>query len=226
MSPIIKRTVLTLLILAVAGLSLLFNKTTKPGIEAPVSIPQQPIIADAELSLEESVAVLNVPESTLTRLCMVEVRYFGFDSVIHVGQLIVAKELKEEVVWLFDSICNLKFPIEKIVPMINYNWSDSLSIADNNTSCFNYRTIKGSSRLSHHAYGNAIDINPKRNPYINYRTNVREPLNATYDAKLPGTILPGTRIVKLFRDKGWKWGGNWKYCKDYQHFYKNTPTPD
>ena len=37
---------------------------------------------------------------------------------------------------------------------------------DNNTSCFNYRVVDGTSSLSKHAIGCAIDINPFYNPYV------------------------------------------------------------
>ena len=35
-----------------------------------------------------------------------------------------------------------------------------------------------------------------------------------------GTILKDSLVVNVFKDEGWKWGGNWKRTKDYQHFYK------
>jgi hypothetical protein len=28
-------------------------------------------------------------------------------------------------------------------------------------------------------------------------------------------------VVKAFAKRGWKWGGNWKSLKDYQHFSKS-----
>jgi hypothetical protein len=37
-------------------------------------------------------------------------------------------------------------------------------MADNNSSCFNYRKIANSEIISMHSYGLAIDINPVQNP--------------------------------------------------------------
>ena len=39
-------------------------------------------------------------------------------------------------------------------------------MADNNSSCFNYRKIANSKIISMHSYGLAIDINPVQTPYI------------------------------------------------------------
>lgn len=170
--------------------------------------------------LEEALAGIEVPDSIRDRLCLVQVGYFGFDSQVHSGYLITDIELGEEVDSIFERLLRIKFPIEKLVPLTEYNWSDSLSMAANNTSCFNYRNVKGSSRLSDHALGRAIDINPGLNPYIIYRSDSPLPVGATYTPDLPGTISAHSDVVKIFAEFGWKWGGHWKYTKDYQHFYR------
>ena len=48
----------------------------------------------------------------------------------------------------------------------DYGANDEKSMAANNTSAFNYRVISGTTKLSNHSYGMAIDINPRINPYI------------------------------------------------------------
>ncbi len=65
------------------------------------------------------------------------------------------------------------------------------------------RTAKNSNKLSWHAYGLAIDINPDENPYQS-------------DLK---TDMPPA-FVKLFTDEGFGWGGAWKSKKDAMHFSK------
>ena len=35
-----------------------------------------------------------------------------------------------------------------------------------NTSCFNYRVVAGTNRVSKHGLGTAVDINPRENPYL------------------------------------------------------------
>ena len=47
-----------------------------------------------------------------------------------------------------------------------YDADDDRSMADNNTSCFNYRFVPHTTRVSKHGRGLAIDLNPRYNPYI------------------------------------------------------------
>lgn len=161
----------------------------------------------------------DIPDEIKDNITSIRVSYLGFDSCIHIGNLDISIELAAEAGKIFDELLDLGFPIEKIRTMDNYGWSDSLSMADNNTSCFNYRKVKGQVYLSQHAYGKAIDINPVQNPYLKRRGT--EPLNVVYDTSAKGTITAVSDVVKSFKKYGWSWGGNWKYSKDYQHFYKN-----
>ena len=64
---------------------------------------------------------------------------------------------------------------------------------------FNYRNIRGSDRLSQHAFGTAIDINAGSNPLGSTRTDI--PNAAALAAKY-----------------GLEWGGSWKGRKDPMHF--------
>jgi hypothetical protein len=34
-------------------------------------------------------------------------------------------------------------------------------------------------------------------------------------------LLKDSKAVKIFKELGWRWGGDWRYIKDYQHFDKN-----
>jgi hypothetical protein len=111
-----------------------------------------------------------------------------------------------------------KFPVNKVVPVSVYNWSDSLSMSDNNTSAFNYRKVKGTHKYSSHSTGKAIDLNPQLNPQE--KGGKINPAGTTYNPDRPGTLTRNSHIVKFFIQKGWKWGGNWKSSKDYQHFEK------
>ena len=111
--------------------------------------------------------------------------------------------------------------------MDEYQADDEKSMADNNTSSFNFRTVAGTNRLSKHALGLAIDINPRINPYINSK-GVLTPGNVKiyivrYVKKCKGKyarymIQKNSQITKIFKKYGFSWGGDWKYSKDYQHF--------
>ena len=176
------------------------------------------IIIDCNYTLEEAVAGLEFPKDILDDLVLVDVKYYSFDNKIHKGQIIVHSELKRDIIEIFDELLKVHFPIEKVIPIVKYNWSDELSMQDNNSSGFNYRFVAGTNRLSNHSNGCAVDINPKQNPQIIEGT--ASPSGSVYDIKIKGTIDKNSIVVKLFKMKGWNWGGDWKTRTDYQHFEK------
>ncbi len=182
------------------------------------STPVQKIMIYADYTIDEALRGSNIPSSVINTLELVTVNYYGFDRKLHQGQIIVNKEIANDIVEIFKVIEETKFPVEKVVPIVEYNWSDEKSMNDNNTSSFNYRFISGSRILSMHANGLAIDINPKQNPYVKNGTSI--PAGSEYKLKNMGTIEPDSQIVKAFKEKGWTWGGDWKSLKDYQHFQK------
>ena len=106
--------------------------------------------------------------------------------------------------------------------MSYYHGSDELSMEDNNSSAFNFREVTDGGKLSNHAYGLAIDLNPKVNPYI--KNNVVLPANGqayvNRDQCVLGIIKKNDAVYQLFTSYGWTWGGDWSSLKDYQHFEK------
>ena len=185
---------------------------------AAVVYNQEKIVIDSDYTLEEALEGSSVPYNIKENLRLVEVSYYSFDNRLHRGQLIVHKELVSDIIEIFQLIKKEKFPVAKVIPIVKYHWSDEKSMRDNNTSAFNYRFIKGKDKLSNHATGRAIDINPFLNPQIT--DGVAYPEGASYNPKTRGSISVNHFLVKEFKKKGWKWGGNWKETKDYQHFEK------
>lgn len=164
-----------------------------------------------------------VPKSDLR---YVRVLYYGFDKKTHIGELVVNKKIAEDICNIFYKLYCKKYPIEKMVLVDEYNAVDEDSMADNNTSSFNYRPVSGTTRLSKHSYGMAVDINPLYNPYIHTINGKRvcEPVmgrkyqnrSKSFAYKIDKKDL----CYKLFTKHGFTWGGNWKSAKDYQHFEK------
>ena len=183
----------------------------------PEKVPD--LIIDAGFTFEEAVSVLEIPEEILEDLVLINVLYLGFDSLIHQGQLLIASGLASEAAEIFEELLAIRFPIERVIPISAYGWCDSLSMAHNNTSCFNYRNIRGSGLISYHSLGRAIDINPMQNPHFTKRYGILPP-SATYHVNAKGTFMQGSEAVRIFRQHGWRWGGRWREYKDYQHFYK------
>ena len=136
--------------------------------------------------------------------------------------LIVHEDLAAEVVAIFEQLLQLRYPIEKIRTVDNYPGADDeLSMEDNNTSAFNCRDIPGTGRWSQHAFGRAIDVNPLLNPEID-RTGAIQPKTAApyldRNRTDPGILHAGDAVVRVFTDRGWRWGGDWRSPIDYQHF--------
>ena len=176
-------------------------------------------IVDSALTRAEALSGTHAPEEICATLALVPVSYRSFDERLHEGQLLIHQDLAEEVIDIFRELLALSFPIAKVLPLSRYGWDDEASMQDNNSAAFNYRTIACTDRLSNHARGLAIDINPLLNPYTQYDGKV-VPEGARYDSSVPGTLVAGSPAVEVFTSRGWDWGGLWTDAPDFQHFAK------
>jgi hypothetical protein len=160
----------------------------------------------------------------LDDLRYLEVSYVGFDNQTHVGEMVVNKYVEEDALAIFQELYEAKYQIEKMNLIDEYEAKDALSMADNNTSSFCYRVVEGTTKLSKHAYGIAIDINPLNNPYV--KGEVVEPIEGKdyVDRSVikQGMIMEGDVCYEAFKSRGWTWGGEWNSLKDYQHFQKDV----
>lgn len=156
----------------------------------------------------------------------IRVLHYDFNEDVRIGELIVHKDISTDIVDIFYELYEARYPIEKMVLIDEYNGDDNTSMADNNTSAFNYREIAGSNTLSKHSMGFAIDINPLYNPYVktkNETTTVLPIEGKDYiDRTLPNEyyIEKDDVCYKAFTKRGFTWGGSWNSLKDYQHFEK------
>lgn len=163
---------------------------------------------------------------TFSELREVKVRYYDFKGNTKSGTLIVNKKIALKTAKIFYELYQIKYPIQRIRPIDVYNADDTKSMEANNTSAFNYRRVEGSTKLSMHAMGLAIDLNPRINPCIR-NGKVDPPGGKVYKnrnvSKCKGKyrkymIHKGDRVYKIFKKYGFKWGGEWYSLKDYQHF--------
>jgi len=156
-------------------------------------------------------------------LRQVTVAYLNFNSRPATGILIVHKDVAKDIDEIFRDLYKQRFQIAHITPIEEYGGDDDASIADNNTSAFNCRSVTGKpGTFSNHSWGLAIDINPLTNPYVK-GDNVSPPEGRKYldrTMSSPGLIVTGSYILTRFEKSGWKWGGDWTDLKDYQHFEK------
>ncbi|HUR03202.1 MAG TPA: M15 family metallopeptidase [Nonomuraea sp.] len=157
-------------------------------------------------------------------LRLITMTYWGFDDKAHTGELVVRKTVTDDVVNAFGKLYAMRYPIKQMRLVDVYKGDDYDSIDADNTSAFNCRAATGSSNWSNHAYGEAIDLNPRENPYVTASGSTAHQ-NAKKFARRPakgeGVINPGDRVVRTFASVGWGWGGAWSGTKDFQHFSRN-----
>lgn len=142
--------------------------------------------------------------------------YRDFSGIEHLGQLVVHQELAAVATEIFEALFAAKFPLGSMVPVAAFAWDDNRSMAANNCVGFHFRNKTGKQELSWHAYGRAIDINPRVNPYQKDGTVL--PVGAVYVPDRPGACAPDSLPVELFRARGFTWGGEWTSLRDYMHF--------
>ena len=168
---------------------------------------------------------------SISDLKYLKIPYYDFKQQKRVGELIVHKFVAKDVADIFDKLYKRRYPIRSMKLVSHYGASDFKSIEADNTSAFNCRAVTGGKKWSNHSYGKAIDINPIENPYISRSGHISHPKSLRYryrgesnrgSAENEAVIRGGSYIVKLFKRKGWRWGGDWRTIKDYQHFDKPT----
>ncbi|MGW6979198.1 M15 family metallopeptidase [Streptomyces sp. NPDC054932] len=155
------------------------------------------------------------------RLRLVRMNHWGFDGKVHRGELVVHEDVVAPVLQVFGKAFAAHFPIRRMRVMAEYGGSDAAAMADDNTSAFNCRPVTGDAgRLSRHSWGDAIDINPVENPYVDVQGTSHPPnARAHLDRSRarPGMITADGVVTRAFREVGWYWGGRWS-PPDYQHF--------
>ena len=151
--------------------------------------------------------------------------HWDYDGKTHLGEMVCNKRIARRVVLILRTLYENRYPIERMVLPDEYDADDERQMRDNNTSCFCYRAVAGGSKLSKHARGLAIDINPLYNPYYKDRKNgtrfVQPATAREYcdrKRRFRYKIVRNDLCYRLFTEQGFAWGGSWKSCKDFQHF--------
>ena len=155
------------------------------------------------------------------QLRLIRLRYYGFDGRSHIGRISSTPPS-----WTPSSpssgASTRRVPDPAHGSVDAYHGHDPASMAADNTSGFNCRraVAPGPPQWSVHAYGEAIDVNPVENPYVDAGV-VMPTAGARYldraDVR-PGMAVPGGTLVEAFAAVGWYWGGRWTGSPDYQHF--------
>ena len=163
--------------------------------------------------------------------------YYDFDGKVRAGEIIVNRSIAGDTLKVFRELFEIKYQIRKMQLVDNYfpksrkpAWSsaaatdaDTASMNDDNTSSFNYRMVAGTSTISMHGYGRAIDVNPFENPWCPggrvYSNQTRSASYANRANRRSHMIYADSRITQIFRKHGFRWLGE-AWTHDYQHFEK------
>ena len=156
-----------------------------------------------------------------------QVLHVDADGETHRGEMVCNKAIAEDLLEIFQELYRQRYPIERMRLIDDYDADDEQSMRDNNSSSFCYRVVEGSTKLSKHAQGMAVDVNTLYNPCVRKRkdgTVLVQPSTAkrytNRSRKFPYKIVEGDLMFRLFTERGFQWGGHWKSLKDYQHFEK------
>ncbi|MEN9921020.1 MAG: hypothetical protein RL538_913 [Candidatus Parcubacteria bacterium] len=166
--------------------------------------------------------VAPTPSELASSMVMLEVMHHTFKGEIKTGSIIIHELVLRDVRDFFKEAFALKFPVHSIIPVSEFRWNDEASCFANNSSGQNMRYLDDG-RMSKHGIGCAFDINPRQNPCFvldeeTLRLEHIIPWDGIYVPGTDGTLQKGDRLVKLMQERGWSWGGNWTFPKDYQHF--------
>lgn len=171
----------------------------------------------------------------LEDLVYIKFLHYDFNNDIKVGEIVVNKIIKDRIINILKDLFENKYQINSFVLADNYfeyDGEDSVKVdrkmmlGDNSYSFF-YRKIYKTNKLSNHAYGLAVDINPKENPYLPFVDGKSDYTGLTEeelyyldnrDENIPHVITHNDIVYKLFIKNGFTWGGDWINTKDYQHF--------
>ncbi len=183
--------------------------------------------------VKERITGISYPENGCTvpyeDLNYVGLKYIDFKGQEQTGELICNKAIAQDMVEIFHELYRNEYRLESVHLIDEYDGDDTASMAENNTSCFNYRVVDGTASLSKQAYGLAIDVNPYYNPYVVFGRNsdgsdyISPPGSEIYADRSQSfayKIDENDLCYRLFTEHGFTWGGNWNSTKDYQHFQK------
>lgn len=199
-------------------------------------------LAVSVFTYPQEFAACSVPDSVWNRMlgCSVpkgnvvnraELRFlrlshYDAEGKTHIGEMVCNRAIAQDLIDIFRKLYDAKYPIERMRLIDEYGAVDEASMTANNTSCFCYRAVNGTQRLSAHSRGMAVDINPLYNPCVRRSGKVEPKAGQKYAQNrdmrndIPMKISRKDLAYQLFTAHGFKWGGAWRSTKDYQHFEK------
>ena len=164
----------------------------------------------------------------MSQLRVLSYRYHGFDKETHIGQIVVNAKVAHPLATVFAKLYRMRFPIRDGAFSSVYGphpWQSgdvTASFECRNAGASPCSSSTTTHHWSMHAYGEAVDIDPRENPYVGCGMT-RDKTARSYRNRSwhrPGMVTPAVRAA--FASIGWGWGGSWfGSTKDYMHFSIN-----
>ena len=162
---------------------------------------------------------------SLAHVRLLTTRYYGFDRKTHVGEIVVNRRVARPLLKVFRQLYRMRFPIRKMSfdsmygPHPNQNGDVTASFECRQAVPSPCSGGSGTGHWSMHAYGEAVDLDPRGNPYVGCGMTRDKTalsyLNRSWHRR--GMVTPA--VVRAFASIGWGWGGSWYgSTKDYMHF--------
>jgi hypothetical protein len=162
---------------------------------------------------------------SLGQLRVLSTRYYGFDRKTHFGQIVVNERVARPLLRVFRQLYRLRFPIRDMQFSSVYGphpWQSgdvTASFECRDASPSPCSSASSTHHWSMHAYGEAVDLDPRENPYVGCGMT-RDKTALSYlerSRHRRGMVTPAAR--RAFASIGWGWGGSWfGSTKDYMHF--------
>jgi hypothetical protein len=163
----------------------------------------------------------------LSDLRLLTVSHRSFRAQTRTGQLVVNKRAARPLARVFRRLYRLRFPVRHLRFDDAYGPRRGRPRDGDVSGSFECRQAvpspctggKGTGSWSMHAYGLAVDLNPRENPYVGCGQS-RDPAARRYrDRSRHRRGMVTRRVVDAFGSIGWGWGGSWTgNTKDYMHF--------
>jgi hypothetical protein len=189
----------------------------------PVQTPlAQPAIAPLPPSLRTELRAQHFWHKgcpvALSGLRVLRVRYHGFDGRVHTGRMVVNAQAAAPLARAFRTLYGLRFPIRRV---------GVLPVGADTTASFSCRQAvpspcsggTGTGSWSMHAFGLAVDVNPRENPYVGCGQSRDPATRRFFNRSRHRKGMVTARAIQAFGAIGWGWGGSWVGdTKDYMHF--------
>ncbi len=174
-------------------------------------------IMDSRMTLREALEGTGAPTDVVGALWLEDVRYYSFDGVLHQGQLVVHKDVRNDIGEIFRSMERLRFPVIRPFP--------SLPMAGRTMPPWPMTTPPLSTTGEWWGQKGSL-VTPAAWPWTStpsgiqvvYNSGRISPPGAVYRPGDPGVLTADHPVVVEFLRRGWQWGGNFKSMKDYHHF--------